>query len=64
MTSTNCCEYSIKTPDDGQYVCPKYTELYIKLKLRNSASCWLLLYKIKAKCGQELLKLVSSVSSF
>jgi len=39
MTKTNCCEYNIKTPDDGQQVCPK-----INLRnLRNSASCWLLL---------------------
>jgi hypothetical protein len=32
MTYTSCCEYSIKTPDDGQYVCPKYVELYVKIK--------------------------------
>ena len=24
-------------------VCPKHVELYIKINLRNSASCWLLL---------------------
>jgi hypothetical protein len=35
----------IKTPDDGQYVCPKHVELRIEIKLRNSASCWLLLYE-------------------
>jgi hypothetical protein len=45
MTNTSCCEYDIKTPDDGQEVCPKYIELYIKIKLRNGASCWLLLYE-------------------
>jgi len=43
MTNTYCCEYSIKTPDDGQYVCPKHVEFFTKIKLRNSASCWLLL---------------------
>jgi len=43
MTNTSCCEYSIKTPDGGQYVCPKHVEYFIKIKLRISASCWLLL---------------------
>jgi hypothetical protein len=45
MTHTSCYEYSIKTPDDGQYFCLKHVELYIKIKLRNSTSYWLLLYK-------------------
>ena len=45
MRNTNCCEYSIKTPDDGQYVCPKYVDLFTTIKLRNSASCWLILYE-------------------
>jgi len=45
MTNTNCCVCSIKTPDDGQYVCPKHVEFDVKIKLRNSASCWLLLYE-------------------
>jgi len=43
MTNTYCCEYSIKTPDDGQYICPKHVQSFTKIKLRNSASCWLLL---------------------
>jgi hypothetical protein len=34
---------SIKTPDDGQQICPKYAEFFIKINLRNSASRWLLL---------------------
>ena len=42
-TNTSCCEYSIKTPDDGQKICPKHIEFFTKIKLRNSASCWLLL---------------------
>jgi hypothetical protein len=42
VTNTNCCEYSIKTPDDGQYICPKHLEFFTKIKLRNSASRWLL----------------------
>ena len=43
MTNTYCCEYNIETPDDGQEVCPKHVEFFTKIKLRNSASCWLLL---------------------
>jgi len=45
MTKTNSCEYTIKTPDDGQQICPKHSELFIKLKFRKSASCWLPLYE-------------------
>jgi len=46
-TNTSYCEYSacIKTPDDGQQVCPKHVEVYIKIKLRNGTTCWLLLYE-------------------
>ena len=40
-----CFEYSIKTPDDGQHVCPKHVEMYIKIKLRNNTPCWLLSYE-------------------
>jgi len=43
MTNISYCEYSIKTPDDGQQVCPKHVELFSKIKLRNSAPRWLLL---------------------
>jgi len=43
MTNTNCCEYSIKTSDDGQKGCPKHVGLLTKIKLKNSASCWFLL---------------------
>jgi hypothetical protein len=43
MTNTICCEYSIKTPDDVQYVCPKQVEFLTKIKLRNSVSLWILL---------------------
>ena len=43
MTKTNCCEYSITTPEGGQQVCPKHVEFSTKIKLRNSASCWVLL---------------------
>ena len=38
MTNTCCSEYSIKTPDDGQQICPKHVEFFTKIKLRNSAS--------------------------
>jgi len=43
MTNSYCCEYSIKTSDDGQYICPKHVEFFIKMKFRNCASRWLLL---------------------
>ena len=45
ITNTICCECSIKTADDGQYICQKHVEYYIKIKLRNIACCWLLLYQ-------------------
>jgi len=35
MTNAYCCEYSIKTPDDGQYICPKHVEFYSKNKVKN-----------------------------
>jgi len=38
MTNNYCCEYSIKTPDDGQKICPKYVEFFTKINLKNSAS--------------------------
>jgi len=30
MTNSSCCEYTIKTPDDGQYICPKHLEFFNK----------------------------------
>ena len=33
MTNTSCCEHSIKTPDDGQKVCPKHVELFNQNKV-------------------------------
>ena len=41
MTNTYCCIYSVETPDDGQQICLKHIEFFIKINLRNSASCWL-----------------------
>ena len=38
-----CCVYSVGTPDDGQQICPKHVEFFIKINFRNSASRWLLL---------------------
>jgi hypothetical protein len=29
MTVTSCCEYDIKTPDNGQKVSPKHVEFFI-----------------------------------
>jgi len=43
ITSMYCCVYSVETPDDRQYICPKHVESFIKINLINSASCWLLL---------------------
>ena len=43
MKKNNCGEYSVKNPDDGRKVCPKHVEFFIKIKLRNNATCWLLL---------------------
>jgi len=34
MTNTYCCEYSIKTPDDGQKICSKHVEFFTKIELR------------------------------
>ena len=36
MTNTYCCVYSVETRDDGQQICPKYVEHFIKINLRNS----------------------------
>jgi len=43
MTNVYCCVYSVETPDDGQYVCPKRVHFFIKINLRISESRWLLL---------------------
>jgi len=34
---------SIKTADDGQSVCPKHVQFFIKINLRNSEFSWFLL---------------------
>ena len=57
MTNTRFFEYSIKIADDGQYVCLKHVELYIKMKLRNSATCWLLLYQYITMHSAQNVKL-------
>jgi len=43
MTNTYYCVYSVETPDDGQQICVKHVEYFIKINLRNRASHWLLL---------------------
>ena len=35
VTNTCYCVYIVETPDDGQYICPKYVEFYIKTKFWN-----------------------------
>ena len=32
VTNTCYCVYIVETPDDGQYICPKYVEFFIKTK--------------------------------
>ena len=39
MKNAYCHEYSGETPDDGQLICPKHVMFFIKINLRNSASC-------------------------
>jgi len=36
LASRQCCVYSVETPDDGQQICPKHVEFFIKIHLRNS----------------------------
>jgi len=43
MTNNYYWVYSVETPDDGQYICPKHVEFFTKINLRNSASRWFLL---------------------
>jgi len=43
MKNACCCVYSVETPDDGQKICPKHVEFFIKINLGISASRWLLL---------------------
>jgi len=45
MTTTYCCVYNVETPVDGQQICLKHVEYFIKINLRNSVSLWLY-YKI------------------
>jgi len=56
MTNTSCCEYSFKTPDDRQQESPKHVDLCIKIKLRNNASCWFLLYEYFTMHGPQNIK--------
>jgi hypothetical protein len=57
------CFGQIYCPSSG--VCPKHVELYIKIKLRNSASYWLLLYEyIRIKMhGPQNVKNLSLVQN-
>ena len=49
-------------PSSG--VCPKHVELCIKIKLRNSASCWLLLYEYITIHGPQNVKKSLSCPKF
>ena len=41
MSNTYSCIHSRETPDDGQWTCPKYVEVFTKINFRNSLSRWL-----------------------
>ena len=44
----HCCVYSEKTPDDGQWNCPKHVEFHSKNKFKKfSASSWFYCKKSK-----------------
>jgi hypothetical protein len=32
MTDTYCCVYSVETPDDEQWTCPKHVEFFVEIK--------------------------------
>ena len=38
MTNTYCCVYIVETPGDGQQICPKHVDFFIKINLRNIAN--------------------------
>ena len=58
MTNTYCRVYDVETPDDGQYICPKHVEFFIKINLRNSASRWLLLWEYITMHGPLIVRFV------
>ena len=35
MINTYCCVYSVETPNDRQWICPKHAEIFTKINLRN-----------------------------
>ena len=41
-------------------VCPKHVEFFTKIKLRNSASCWLLFYEYITMHGLQNVKLIGT----
>jgi hypothetical protein len=45
---TNCCLYTVDSPDDEQQACSKHVEAYHQNNLiENSASCWFILYGVQ-----------------
>ena len=47
MKNTYCCIYSVETPDDGQQICPKHAEFFIKNKFEKQ--CITLAFIIRKK---------------
>jgi len=47
MTNTDSCEYSIKTPDNGQKVCPKHVSVVYQNKVEKE--CTLLAFIIRTE---------------
>jgi len=58
MTNTNCFVYSIKTPDDGQYICQKHVEFFIKNNLEKE--CISLVFIIRINQQMHIYEHVQS----
>jgi len=57
VMSTDCCLYTVDTPDNEQQACSKHVEAYYWNKLKeNIASCWFILYGYITTRGQKSLK--------
>jgi hypothetical protein len=53
----SCCLYRVNPPDDEQQACSKQVEVYYWNKLiKNSASCWFMLYGYITMHGQQNIK--------
>ena len=55
VTNTYYCVYIVETPDDGQQICPKNLERYIKNKFEKE--CIRLAFLIRTRCTISLPQL-------